>query len=116
VLSFFFGIGLLKSCLFFLVPATLGGVLNVDGFDWVTASICYFANMFLNIHFAFFVSTIFSRPRLGAELYMLLSLAMSLFFFVAYDVDIATDRSLMLLLGFIFPQSTLMWAYISNGW
>lgn len=99
-----------------MVPASLGGVLNVDGFDWVTASVSYIANMFLNINFAFFVSTIFSRPRLGAELYMLLSLAMTLFFFTALDPTIATDYSLMMLLSFIFPQSCMTWAWLSNGW
>ncbi|KAL4439562.1 hypothetical protein ABPG74_003964 [Tetrahymena malaccensis] len=104
------------ACLFFLIPAAANGVLTVEGFDWVSASIMYISNMYMNIHFAFFISSFFSRPRLAAELYMLLSVIMTLFFYAAFDENIGQDNSLMLLLAFIFPQSAMMWAWLSNGW
>ncbi|KAL4490361.1 hypothetical protein ABPG72_004400 [Tetrahymena utriculariae] len=104
------------SSIFYLIPAAATGALTVDSFDWIQASIMYFFNIAIHINFAFFFSTLFSRPRIASELYLLVSLAFSLMFFVGEGNSTSTDTSSLWTLTFFFPQSALVLSWLAAGW
>ncbi|EAR84995.3 transporter family ABC domain protein (macronuclear) [Tetrahymena thermophila SB210] len=104
------------STIFYLIPTAATGALTVDSFDWIQASIMYFFNIAIHINFAFFFSTFFSRPRIASEIYLLVSLAFSLMFFVGEGSSTSTNSSSLYALTFFFPQSALVLSWLAAGW